>query len=191
MRNCVLSGLVAVSFALSACGKPAPSPAPTSVPTPTAPEPAPTPTAPEPVPTPTPSAPERAASPEEAVTLYYEGTRDKDGKKLWAIMSTSARTAIEGVKASALKAPEEQLTAVGLDRATVEKMDVREFFEAMVRATPTPAEAIGTTPPSDLKVEGEGTKRTVRFKLGPSFCGAEVLDEDGAWKVESSRCEEG
>lgn len=138
-----------------------------------------------------PGDPDKAATPEEALRFYFEGTRDKDAAKLWAVMSTSARTALEGVKNSAIKAPEAELTAVGLTREALEKMTVLEFFSTMVKATPMPADAIGTTPPSEVVVQGEGDKRKLKFKLGNAFCQGEAIVEDGAWKIEGTRCEEG
>lgn len=138
-----------------------------------------------------PEPPRPATSPEEALRFYFEGTRDKDAGKLWLVMSTSARTALEGVKTSALKSTDEELAKVGLTRATLEAMTVEAFFAHMVNATPMPVDAFAKDSPTEVKVEGEGPKRTVRFRLGPSFCEAQVLEEDGQWKVDGSQCEEG
>lgn len=138
-----------------------------------------------------PAGPIEARTPEEAVRFYYEGTRDRDAKKLWAIMSGPARKALEGVKASAVKAPDEELARVGLERSALEAMDLEQFFAAMVKATPVPEVGRFDKPPSEVTVEGEGSARKVRFALGPARCEAEVVEEGGLWKVESSRCEEG
>lgn len=135
--------------------------------------------------------PRPATTPEEALQFYYLGTRDKDAGRLWLVMSSSARTALEGVKASALKAPDAELERVGLARATLETMTVEAFFAHMVNATPMPVEGFAKDAPTEVKVEGEGPKRTVRFRLGPAFCEAQVLEEEGQWKVEGSQCEEG
>lgn len=211
---------LALTLSLAACGKsgpPTPAPASATAPTQapdTAPAPAPTPdavpsddaapaltpdaapapdTAPAPDAAPTPDAgpPRPATTPEEALQLYFEGTRDKDAGKLWLVMSMSARTALEGVKNSAAKSSDEELAKVGLTRATLEAMTVEAFFAHMVNATPMPVDAFAKDTPTEVKVEGEGSKRTVRFRLGPSFCEAQVLEEEGHWRVDGSQCEEG
>ena len=131
-------------------------------------------------------------SPEAALQLYYEGTREKNADKLWAIMSEPAKKALGGVRNSAIQATDEQLAAAGLEREKVKAMSDREFFVAMVATTPLPPDVADMKPPTDHKRESAGDDRMkLRFKLGEAFCEADLVKEADGWKVDGTQCEEG
>ena len=133
-----------------------------------------------------------ADSPAAALQLYYEGTREKNADKLWAIMSEPAKAALSGVRNSALQATDEQLRASGLVREKLKDMSDREFFVAMVATTPLPSDMSDMKPPADLQSESTGDGRTkLRFKLAEAFCEADLVKEADGWKVDGTQCEEG
>ncbi len=131
-------------------------------------------------------------SPEAALQLYYEGTREKNADKLWAIMSEPAKKALGGVRNSAIQATDEQLAAAGLEREKLKVMSDREFFVAMVATTPLPPDVADMKPPTEHKREPAGDDRMkLRFKLGEAFCEADLVKEADGWKVDGTQCEEG
>jgi hypothetical protein len=131
-------------------------------------------------------------SPEAALQLYYEGTREKNADKLWAIMSEPAKKALGGVRNSAIQATDAQLAAAGLEREKLKVMSDREFFVAMVTTTPLPPDVADMKPPTEHRREPSGDDRMkLRFRLGEAFCEADLVKEADGWKVDGTQCEEG
>jgi len=179
----------ALTFALlTACGKGDAPPSNAGSP----PAPAATPT--EPGPSAVKDPPPTAANPqtaEAALTVYIDGTRERDAAKLWSILSTQGKKQFSAMRDVMKNAPDDDLARMGITRTEAQTLEPRALFDKFVKSAAMPTE--GTLgPATDLRIEPEGeAKAKGRYKMGQASCEAELIREEDGWKVEGSSCEEG